>query len=91
LRATERLRAQEGINEAARDIRTLSAARNYLSSLARRFPEQNKVNFNIFIVLDVELWGVIIHRHNSCGQLAGRDDLAAFSDLSYNAQRKNAV
>jgi hypothetical protein len=46
LRATERLRAEERISEAARDIRTLNAARNYLASLARRFPEPNRVNFN---------------------------------------------
>src|SRR5258708_30830297 len=31
LRATERLRAEERISEAARDIRTLNAARNYFA------------------------------------------------------------
>jgi hypothetical protein len=48
LRKAERLRAEERINEAARDIRTLNAARNYLTSFAKRFPEPNHVNFNDF-------------------------------------------
>jgi hypothetical protein len=48
LRAAERLREEERINEATRDIRTLEAARNYLSSLARQFPDRNGVGFNDF-------------------------------------------
>jgi hypothetical protein len=48
LRAAERLREEERINEATRDIKTLNAARNYLSSLVRQFPEPNRVGFNDF-------------------------------------------
>jgi hypothetical protein len=48
LRAAERLREEEHINEAAREIRTLNAARNYLSSLVSQFPEPNSVGFNDF-------------------------------------------
>jgi hypothetical protein len=48
LRKSERLRAEERINETARDIRTLNAARNYLTSFARRFPGPNQANFTDF-------------------------------------------
>lgn len=46
LRAAEKWRAEERINEAARDVRTLNAAQNYLSSFVRRFPEPNRPNFD---------------------------------------------
>jgi hypothetical protein len=48
LRKSERLRAEERVNETARDIRTLNAARNYLTSFAKRFPGPNQANFTHF-------------------------------------------
>jgi hypothetical protein len=48
LRAAERLREEERINEATRDIRTLNAARNYLTALTKHFPQPNSVRFNDF-------------------------------------------
>ncbi|WP_156918421.1 hypothetical protein [Bradyrhizobium sp. Cp5.3] len=48
VRAAEALREEERINEATRDIRTLNAARNYLSVLVREFPEPNRIGFNEF-------------------------------------------
>jgi hypothetical protein len=46
LRAAEKLRVEEHLDEGAKNIRTLNAARNYLTSFARRFPEPNQPNFN---------------------------------------------
>jgi hypothetical protein len=54
-RKSERLRAEERINEATRDIRTLNAARNYLTSFAKRFPEPNRPNFSDFNFADALL------------------------------------
>jgi hypothetical protein len=48
LRAAEALREEERINEATRDIKTLNAARNYLSSFVKHFPEPNRINFQDF-------------------------------------------
>jgi hypothetical protein len=48
VRAAERLREEERINEATRDIRTLNAARNYLTALTKQFPQPNRVGFNDF-------------------------------------------
>jgi hypothetical protein len=46
--AAERLREEERINEAMRDIRTLNAARNYLTALTKQFPQSNRVDFYEF-------------------------------------------
>jgi hypothetical protein len=44
--AAEKLRVEEHLDEGAKNIRTLNAARNYLTSFARRFPELKQPNFN---------------------------------------------
>jgi hypothetical protein len=48
VRSAERLREEDRINEAIRDIRTLYAARNYLTALTKQFPQPNRVGFYEF-------------------------------------------
>ena len=79
--------AQRIPEQARRDGVTGFVNRNPLILLLRAANRGEQ--FIILVVPVVDLYGLIIHRQNSSGQLAGRDKLAAFSDLPCAAQRKN--
>jgi hypothetical protein len=48
LRAAARLRAEERLNEATSEFRTLTAARTYLASFVVNFPKPNRPNYYMF-------------------------------------------
>jgi hypothetical protein len=78
LRNAERLRAEEHLSAIARDIRALNAARNYLTSFARRFPEPNRVNFN-----DHDFAQTLSHLHQRAHVYISQSASAAPGEFGY--------